>query len=179
MSQIYFFKKHDKTRFKCIDFTLLDMHFFLFTNQNQSPPYYSTKLFHTLRERSYISCDARMQVQCDADIELSKLRTEWNKVNPLKLRVWWCRNISIYLLWINATRLKRIIFWEGIKKQVLLHTVVILQFDEWLVATRHRSNYFCASMMHTYWTWHMWESNLSQRLVATILYVPREETILL
>ena len=67
-----------------VGFTLLDMHFFLFTNQNQSPPYYSMRLFHTLREMSYISHDARMQVQRDADIELSKLRTEWNnKVNPL------------------------------------------------------------------------------------------------
>ena len=113
MSQIYFFKKHDKARFKSIDFTLLDMHFFLFTNQNQSPPYYSTKLFHTLRERSYISRDARMQVQRDADIELSKLRTEWNKVNPLKRRVGYCRNISIYLVWINATRLKRDNFVRG------------------------------------------------------------------
>ena len=85
------------------------MHFFLFTNQNQSPPYYSTKLFHTLRERSYIFRDAKMQVQRDADIELSKLRTEWNKVNPLKRRVGYCRNISIYLVWINATRQKSII----------------------------------------------------------------------
>ena len=132
---------------------------------------------HLARKVIYFS--ARMQVQRDADIELSKLRTEWNKVNPLKRRVGYCRNISIYLVWINATRQKSIILWEGIKKQVLLHTIVILQFDEWLVATRHRSNYFCASMMHAYWTWRMWESNLSQRLVATILYVPREETILL
>ena len=90
-TQIYFFKKHDKARFKSLDFTFCDDVFIreLFpcrkavsSVSTDDIPYIVKKSYFDIIRFRELSRDARMQIQRDADIELSKLMVELKIVHP-------------------------------------------------------------------------------------------------
>ena len=89
--QIEFFKKHDRVRFKSLDFTFCndDLIRELFPGRKavtsvsiEDIPYTVKIPFSDIVHFRELSRDARMQIERDADIELSKLMTEFNKVHP-------------------------------------------------------------------------------------------------
>ena len=90
-TQIYFFKKHDKARFKSLDVTFCDDVFIreLFpcrkavsSVSTDDIPYIVKKSYFDIIRFRELSRDARMQIQRDADIELSKLMVELKIVHP-------------------------------------------------------------------------------------------------
>ena len=90
-TQIEFFKKHDRTRFKSLDFTFCDDDFIrkLFPGRKAVTSVSIEDIPYTVKISSSdivrfreLSCDDRIQVQRDADIELSELTTEFKKVHP-------------------------------------------------------------------------------------------------